>query len=36
MRNVDANCSRPKTTATLMLPTTSVLMKSCAQFDITT
>ena len=30
------NCSSPKTRATLMLPTTLVLMKSWAQIDMTT
>ena len=30
------NWSRPKTSATLMLPTTLVLMKSRAHVDITT
>ncbi len=33
---VDRNCSRPKTSATLMWPMIFVLMKPCAQFDITT
>ena len=36
IRNVETNWSRPKITATLTLPTTCVLMKSCAHIDITT
>ena len=36
MTKVVTNCSSPKIRATLMLPTTLVLMKSWAQLDITT
>ena len=36
MRNVVTNWRIPKTSATLMFPTTWVSMKPVAQFDITT
>src|SRR5919199_6566776 len=36
MRNVDTNCSRPNSSATLMLPTSLMLMKPRAYADSST